>query len=183
MYAAFAAFLGIMLLLAGISLNPSYAQAETAQQTEVMTLENGTYLIEVELKGGSGRASVYSPTQLVVEGGQVTASIVWSSPNYDYMIVDGERYEPTNNEGNSTFSIPIKTLGVPIKVTADTTAMSEPHEIDYELIFNTESLQVVNDKALTIGRLLPTRQMAIATVIGVLSAIIIVFLMRLSNTE
>ena len=41
----------------------------------------------------------------------MTATIVWSSPNYDYMIVDGEKYLPTNTEGNSTFEIPVSALG------------------------------------------------------------------------
>ena len=35
--------------------------------------------------------------------------------------------------GNSVFEIPVTKLNEPIKVTADTTAMSEPHEIDYKI--------------------------------------------------
>lgn len=44
----------------------------------------------VVLEGGSGRATVDSPAALTVAEGKMTATIVWSSPNYDYMIVDGE---------------------------------------------------------------------------------------------
>ena len=70
---------------------------------------------------------------MVVKDGKATATIVWSSEYYDYMIVDGEKYEPINEEGNSTFEIPVLKLNEPFKVIADTTAMSEPHEIEYKL--------------------------------------------------
>ena len=72
--------------------------------------------------------------------GRMTATIVWSSPNYDYMLVDGEKYLPTNTEGNSTFEIPVAALGTPLAVTADTVAMSTPHEIDYTLTFDSATL-------------------------------------------
>ena len=52
--------------------------------------EDGEYSIQVELEGGSGKASVTSPTILTVEDGKTYAQIQWSSSNYDYMIVDGE---------------------------------------------------------------------------------------------
>ena len=87
------------------------------------------------LEGGSGRATVESPAALTVENGKMTATIVWSSPNYDYMIVDGEKYLPTNTSGNSTFAIPVAALNAPLAVTADTVAMSTPHEIEYTLTF------------------------------------------------
>ena len=87
------------------------------------------------LEGGSGRATVESPAALTVENGKMTATIVWSSPNYDYMIVDGEKYLPTDTSGNSTFEIPVAALNTPLAVTADTVAMSTPHEIEYTLTF------------------------------------------------
>ena len=73
--------------------------------------------------------------------GKMTATIVWSSPNYDYMIVDGEKYLPTNTEGNSTFEIPVSALDTVLDVTADTVAMSTPHEIEYTLTFDSASLK------------------------------------------
>ena len=92
----------------------------------------------VTLEGGSGRATVDSPATLTVADGKMTATIAWSSPNYDYMVVDGEKYLPTNTEGNSTFEIPVAALGTPLAVTADTVAMSTPHEIEYTLTFTLE---------------------------------------------
>ena len=107
--------------------------AEKAADAEVPA--DGTYTCEVTLEGGSGRATVESPAALTVADGKMTATIVWSSPNYDYMIVDGEKYLPTNTEGNSTFEIPVAALDTPLDVVGDTVAMSTPHEIEYTLTF------------------------------------------------
>ena len=107
--------------------------AEKAADAEVPA--DGSYTCEVTLEGGSGRATVESPAALTVADGKMTATIVWSSPNYDYMIVDGEKYLPTNTEGNSTFEIPVSALDTALTVTADTVAMSTPHEIEYTLTF------------------------------------------------
>ena len=106
----------------------------------ILDLKDGEYTVSIELGGGSGRASVTSPTALIVEEGQAEAIIEWSSGNYDYMRVDGEQYFPVNSTGNSVFRIPVEQLDVPIPVTADTTAMSVPHEIEYTLTFDSDSL-------------------------------------------
>ena len=112
------------------------AQPKTEEVSE--TPADGEYAVSVVLEGGSGRATVDSPATLTVAGGKMTATIAWSSPNYDYMVVDGEKYLPTNTEGNSTFEIPVAALGTPLAVTADTVAMSTPHEIEYTLTFTLE---------------------------------------------
>ena len=96
-------------------------------------LADGEYQVSVTLEGGSGRASVTSPTKLEVQEGRAILTVEWSSSNYDYMVVDGERYLPVNEGGNSTFEIPVAVLDKPFSVVADTTAMSTPHEISYTL--------------------------------------------------
>lgn len=101
---------------------------------------DGTYTVEVSLSGGSGRASVQSPAALVIEGDSMTATIVWSSPYYEYMLVDGVRYEPIQEDGNSTFEIPV-VLDTDLAVSASTIAMSEPHLVDYTLRLDSASLQ------------------------------------------
>ena len=114
------------------------------QQTEtVLTKEetgwkfqDGTYQMEVELLGGSGRASVTSPAKVEIKDGKAVATLEWSSPNYDYMVVDGEKYLPVNTEGNSVFQIPVEAFDQDIAVIADTVAMSTPHEIEYTLNFH-----------------------------------------------
>lgn len=98
--------------------------------------EDGTYQMEVELLGGSGRASVTSPAKVEIKDGKAVATLEWSSPNYDYMVVDGEKYLPVNTEGNSVFQIPVEAFDQDIAVIADTVAMSTPHEIEYTLNFH-----------------------------------------------
>lgn len=126
--------------------NPVPASEEEAEAFDGKTakdlgLKEGNYTAEVSLEGGSGKATVESPAKLTVKDNEITAVIKWSSPNYDYMVVDGEKYEMTNKEGNSTFEIPVAGFDADIFVKADTVAMSEPHEIDYTLKFDSESLK------------------------------------------
>lgn len=118
----------------------SVANAEPADETAAEAPADGSYTCAVTLEGGSGRATVESPATLTVAGGAMTATIVWSSPNYDYMLIDGEKYLPINTEGNSTFEIPVAALDTALAVTADTVAMSTPHEIDYTLTFASATL-------------------------------------------
>ena len=116
----------------------SEQQAETVLTKEETGWEfqDGTYQMEVELLGGSGRASVTSPAKVEIKDGKAVATLEWSSPNYDYMVVDGEKYLPVNTEGNSVFQIPVEAFDQDIAVIADTVAMSTPHEIDYTLNFH-----------------------------------------------
>ena len=99
----------------------------------------GSYLCAVELTGGSGRASVSSPAVLVSDGDTLMATIQWSSPHYTYMIVDDVQYDPIQEEGNSTFRIPV-TLDRDIPVSACTVAMSTPHLVEYTLRFDSTTL-------------------------------------------
>ena len=108
---------------------------------ETLGISDGSYTAEVTLEGGSGKSTVESPAQLTVTDGEVVAVITWSSPNYDYMVVDGEKYMPVNTEGNSVFEIPVAGFDGELAVTADTVAMSTPHEIDYTLYFDSTTLE------------------------------------------
>lgn len=104
---------------------------------------DGEYTANVTLTGGSGRATVESPAKIVVKDGNMTATIIWSSPNYDYMIAGGEKYLPVELDGveNSAFEIPLAGFDFEIPVKADTTAMSKPYEIAYTLNFDSASLE------------------------------------------
>ena len=116
----------------------SEQQTETVLTKEETGLgfQDGTYQMEVELLGGSGRASVTSPAEVEIKDGKAVATLEWSSPNYDYMVVNGEKYLPVNTEGNSVFRIPVEAFDRDITVIADTVAMSTPHEIEYTLNFH-----------------------------------------------
>jgi hypothetical protein len=125
-------FLAILLILLPVALSACASVAGTPR--------DGQFTIEVTLSGGSGRASVSSPAEITFSGGQATAIIVWSSPNYDYMLVNGTKYTPVNTKGNSAFDIPVL-LDADMAVIADTVAMSTPHEIEYTLRFNSATLR------------------------------------------
>ena len=103
--------------------------------------DDGEYSIELNMTGGSGRASISSPTLLVVKDGKAYAELIWSSTYYDYMIVGGKTYNNLSEDGgNSRFLIPIPVMDKSFPVIADTTAMGDPVEIEYELTFYSESI-------------------------------------------
>ena len=54
---------------------------------EELNLKDGEYTAEVTMEGGSGRATIDSPTDISVKDGKVTAEIKWSSSHYDYIMV------------------------------------------------------------------------------------------------
>ena len=108
---------------------------------DMSALADGSYTIELTMEGGSGRASIQSPAQLAIADGAATATLEWSSPNYDYMLVNGEKYLPVNTEGNSVFEVPVEALDAPLAMIGDTVAMSTPHEVEYTVTFHSDTLQ------------------------------------------
>ena len=114
---------------------------EEAQAENTLQLKDGIYTVDLAFEGGSGKAKVLSPATVTVSGENVTATIQWSSPNYDYMIVDGEKYLPVNTEGDSVFEIPVLFFDKPMDVIGDTVAMSKPHEIEYTLTFYSDTMK------------------------------------------
>lgn len=108
---------------------------------DMSALADGSYTIELTMEGGSGRASIQSPAQLAITDGAATATLEWSSPNYDYMLVNGEKYLPVNTEGNSVFEVPVEALDAPLTMIGDTVAMSTPHEVEYTVTFHSETLE------------------------------------------
>lgn len=118
----------------------AYKEGNT-KTVESLGLKDGDYTIEVTLEGGSGRTTIESPAALTIENGQAAAIITWSSSHYDYMKIGDEKYEPVNTEGNSAFEIPVTVFDYKQKVIADTIAMSTPHEIEYTLTFDSESIK------------------------------------------
>lgn len=108
---------------------------------ETLGLADGEYTVEVTLEGGSGKASVQSPAKLTVSGGAATAEIVWSSNKYDYLRIGDEKYLPTDTTEFSVFEIPVSAFDTKLKISADTTAMSTPHEIEYTLYFDSAAIK------------------------------------------
>lgn len=125
------AIIVLALFLYGCASSPTESESQ-------LDIPDGNYSVTLELEGGSGRANVTSPCNVSVENGQATATIEWSSSNYDKMGVDGKEYKPINSDGNSQFQIPIPNLDCDLTVSAETTAMSQPHTIDYTLHFTSD---------------------------------------------
>ena len=113
------------------------AETQTAEAEPDTSLEDGEYTVNVELEGGSGRASVDSEAKVKVTDGQAYATIVWKQ--YLLRLHAGrwqKKYTNENEGGNSTFTFPIAGVPRTMDVVGDTTAMSQPHEIDYTLTFS-----------------------------------------------
>jgi len=106
-------------------------------------LEDGSYTIDLIFEGGSGKAEILSPAIISVSGNAVIATLKWSSPNYDYMIVGDKKYLPVNQGGDSVFEIPVTVFDEAICVIGDTVAMSSPHEIEYAITFCADTIEAV----------------------------------------
>lgn len=126
---------------ASLSSNDTAEEKERAPRKTAV--EEGTYVIEVTLGGGSGKTTIVSPVTVAVTGETAVATIQWSSPNYDYMVVDEKKYFPVNTEGNSVFEIPVLAFDEEMTVIGDTVAMSQPHEIEYTLTFHSDTMKAV----------------------------------------
>lgn len=129
-------------IIADCMYTPAAENTPVAENTPSgQSLVDGNYAVDVVLTGGSGKAGVESPTLLTVENGNYFAQITWSSPNYDYMVVNGETYyNQSTDGGNSVFRIPVLFFDEEMPVIADTVAMGEPHEISYTLHFYSDSV-------------------------------------------
>lgn len=117
----------------------------TESKKKAEELADGVYSIELTMEGGSGKAELLSHAMLTVLDGSMTATVEWNSPNYDYMIVNEEKYLPVNDGGNSVFELPVLALDVPIEVIGDTIAMSKPHEVEYTVTFHSETMTAFSE--------------------------------------
>ncbi len=93
------------------------------------TVQDGTYVPEFGFTGGSGRATI-SCSKVVVKNGNATATIVFTSPNFTWVKSLGTTVYNENKGGNSTFTIPVNLNGE-TKISAETTAMSQPYTVEY----------------------------------------------------
>jgi iron complex transport system substrate-binding protein len=103
------------------------------------TLSDGTYVPTMfTAEGGTGKVIITCP-EVVLSGEDVQALIEFSSPHYEWVKVDGVQFDPENadeaDRKNSVFRIPA-VLDEKLKISALTTAMSEPHEIEYTLFIS-----------------------------------------------
>jgi cobalamin biosynthesis Co2+ chelatase CbiK len=126
-----------------VSVSDPVAIEDDTQTGAAAQWEDGTYSVELTFSGGSGKAKILSPATVTIKDGAATARIQWSSENYDYMLVDGEKYLPLSTEGGSVFEIPVQGFDVPLDVIGDTVAMSTPHEIAYTIVLAANTMTPV----------------------------------------
>lgn len=119
---------------------PDTSDTEKPVTVTDLSLKDGEYTISVTLEGGSGKTKVTSPTNLIVKDGAATAEVEFSSSKYDYMKVGETKYDRINTEGNSKFLIPVSGFDHKMPVIANTTAMGNPHEIEYTLFFDSKTI-------------------------------------------
>lgn len=120
--------LSALILLVGCAVNSDNKIAD------------GEYLLRVKKEGGTGKSYIESPAKAIVNDGKIMVTIVWSSKNYDYMKVNDVKYINEAKPGEaSVFTFPIESIPCEMTVIGDTTAMSEPHEVEYTLHFSYES--------------------------------------------
>ncbi len=134
---------GVLITQDGDDTASSESSLPQGKPVEAMDIDmdDGEYSIDVIMTGGSGKASVSSPALLIVKEGKAYVRLVWSSSNYDYMIVGTQKYLNLNEEGgSSTFEIPLTVMDTEMDVIADTTAMGTPHEVAYTLTAYRESI-------------------------------------------
>lgn len=105
-----------------------------AVTAETLGLKDGEYAVDVTLSG-AGRTTVASPAILRVVDGMCEADIVFSTARIDYIILDGQKYEPTSTENGAAFTIPVAAFDVGLAVTADSTAITPPVEMACTLTF------------------------------------------------
>lgn len=117
----------------------SDAQQAVRESSALYGLADGDYNIAVDVSGGED--TVESPAPLTMSDGAATATLTFSSPNYDYLVITGEKYEPTEVTGESaTFEIPVKVFDTAIPVTFDSTASGSQEETTGSLSFHSGQL-------------------------------------------
>ncbi len=124
-----------------VSVSNPVSSEENAQAADMGIFEDGVYSVALTFEGGSGKAEILSPATVTIADGKATAAVQWNSPNYDYMLVDGQKYLPVNTDGDSAFEIPVLCFDAPMSVIGDTVAMSKPHEVEYTLTFHSETMK------------------------------------------
>ena len=124
----------------------SAGSADSGSQTENAAggeggaqVQDGTYVpVTFTAKGGTGKVTI-TCSEVTVADGAAQAVIEFSSPHYEWVKVDGVQYDPENadqsDRKSSIFRIPV-ILDEEMTITGLTTAMSEPHEIEYTLFIS-----------------------------------------------
>lgn len=115
-------------------------KAENLVTVATLGLADGTYSVDVALEG-KGKTTLETPATLTVTDGAAMADIIFSTKKIDYVIVDGEKYLPTNTEGNAAFTVPVVLFDNKIAITVDSTAIKPATEVSYSMTFDSASIR------------------------------------------
>ena len=95
-------------------------------------LPDGEYVPDgFTFSGGSGKVTISCPSVTLADGA-ATATLVFSSPNYPRLVADGAEYAAQHEGKTSIFRLPVA-LNADMTVVGTTTAMSQPHDIEYTI--------------------------------------------------
>ena len=127
------------LLFRADSLPLQAWKSEYLVTAETLGLADGEYTCAVSLEG-EGRATLASPALLTVKDGACAARIVFSTKKIDYVIVDGEKYEPVSTEDGAAFEVPVAAFGLKLSLIADSTAIKPAVEVQYTVTFDADTI-------------------------------------------
>ena len=123
------------------SAEETAAAVKTAATEEAApgAMQDGTYEPTVfTVQGGTGKVTITCP-EVTLTDGDAMALIELSSPHYEWVKVNGVQYDAENageeDRKSSVFMIPV-VLDQEMTITGLTTAMSQPHEIEYTLFIS-----------------------------------------------
>ena len=114
-------------------------KADAFNTVASLGLADGAYTCEVALEG-AGRATLASPAALTIADGACTADIVFSTKKIDYVIVDGEKYEPTSVDDGAAFTVPVAAFDQKLTIVVDSTAIKPATEVAYTMCFDSDTL-------------------------------------------
>ena len=130
------------ILLRADSLPLEAWKAECLTTAASLGLADGAYVCHVSLTG-SGRATLQEEAGLKVEGGECTCYIAFDTKKIDYVIVGGEKYEPTSTDGGAAFTLPLPCFDLPVTIVVDSTAIKPAVEVTYTMTFDSASIKPV----------------------------------------
>lgn len=109
------------------------------QVSDAQSYQDGSYSVSVGCEGGSGRGGVRS-ADIVVSSGSYTVTFYMSSANYTRARINGGDEIPAVIGSVSSFTTALYDLDAAVSLSAETTAMSEPHWIDYTVTIDTSGI-------------------------------------------
>lgn len=123
------------------------------------SLKDGVYKPDsFRWSGGSGRLAYIRCNKITVRGGKAYATIEFGSSKYDSLKANGRVYSKQGG-GNSVFVIPVK-LNANNTIIGRTTAMSQPHWVQYKIYIGKAGATGKDGKGKEGGKLVSTKKLS-----------------------